>query len=92
MTEKIEPGGAPLVLRDDLAVDRTVLANERTLLAYIRTALGLLLAGASAVSFFDSILLVATGWLFIAAGAVAVVVGVARFVRLKRRLENTRGQ
>lgn len=28
-----------LILRDHLAVDRTILANERTVLAYVRTIL-----------------------------------------------------
>ena len=40
-----------LILRDRLAIDRTVLANERTLLAYIRTALTLFLVG---ITFVDA--------------------------------------
>ena len=36
-------------LRDDLALERTILANERTMLAYIRTAVALVLTGASAL-------------------------------------------
>ncbi len=34
-----------LILRDELAIDRTVLANERTLMAYLRSAVSLLIAG-----------------------------------------------
>lgn len=43
-------------LRDPLAADRTVLANERTLLAYVRTSLTLLVAGATFIKFFDSLI------------------------------------
>jgi putative membrane protein len=38
-----------LVLRDELALDRTRLANERTLLAYARTSIMLLVSGATAL-------------------------------------------
>ncbi|NBS14914.1 MAG: DUF202 domain-containing protein, partial [Verrucomicrobia bacterium] len=40
-----------LILRDELAIDRTVLANERTLLSYIRLAITLIIAGISIVHF-----------------------------------------
>jgi putative membrane protein len=40
-----------LILRDELAIDRTLLANERTLLAYLRSAVALLIAGASIIHF-----------------------------------------
>ncbi|MDD2749769.1 DUF202 domain-containing protein [Acidithiobacillus sp.] len=33
------------ILRDWLALDRTILANERTILSFTRTALVLILAG-----------------------------------------------
>ena len=38
-----------LILRDHLAIDRTVLANERTFLAYCRPALPLILTGAGCI-------------------------------------------
>jgi len=40
-----------LILRDELAVDRTLLANERTLLAYLRSGAALLIAGVSIMHF-----------------------------------------
>ena len=40
-----------LILRDELAIDRTVLANERTLLAFVRLAITLIIAGVSIVHF-----------------------------------------
>ncbi len=37
--------GEDLILRDELAINRTILANEATLLAYVRSALTLIIAG-----------------------------------------------
>ena len=50
-----------LILRDELAIDRTLLANERTLMAYLRSGVALLIAGATIMHFS------AEGW-FWAAG------------------------
>ncbi len=41
-----------LMLRDQLAIERTVLANERTALAYFRTTMALLGAGGTVLRFF----------------------------------------
>jgi len=73
-----------LILRDFLAVDRTILANERTLLAYVRTALGALLAGISLIKFFDSIALNVVGWSLILSSIGILGKGAARFVEMKR--------
>ncbi|OHB79279.1 MAG: hypothetical protein A2W31_17050 [Planctomycetes bacterium RBG_16_64_10] len=59
-----------LTLRDELALDRTVLANERTLLAYLRTVLALVLAGVTFLHFAKAI------W-FSLVGAACLVVGLA---------------
>lgn len=42
-----------LILRDQLAIDRTLLANERTLLSYLRSAVALVLAGLTMARFSD---------------------------------------
>lgn len=41
-----------LILRDHLAIDRTILSNESTFLAYIRTSLAVTAAGATLIHFF----------------------------------------
>jgi putative membrane protein len=76
-----------LILRDHLAIDRTRLANERTLLAYVRTSLMLLVAGATAVKLVDintSILI--TGWVFLALGVIIGIVGIWRFLAMRRSI------
>jgi putative membrane protein len=72
-----------LILRDRLAVDRTILANERTFLAYIRTALGFFAAGVLAIKFFDSISIEAIGWLFILLGIITLVIGLKKYREVK---------
>jgi putative membrane protein len=42
---------AELILRDQLAIDRTLLANERTFLSYLRSGVALLIAGVSIIHF-----------------------------------------
>lgn len=41
-----------LILRDELAIERTRLAEERTYLAYIRTGMSLILAGFFFMGYF----------------------------------------
>ncbi|HJU05240.1 MAG TPA: DUF202 domain-containing protein [Nitrospiraceae bacterium] len=65
-------------LRDDLARQRTVLAKERTVLAYIRTALTFIGVGAGFVQFFDTIMVQTVGWLFVSAGIVTLLFGIAK--------------
>ena len=76
-----------LVLRDELAIDRTLLANERTMLAYLRSAVALVLAGVSMMQFSpDQSWFWLLGLACLPTGAVAGVVGVVRYWRTNRRI------
>lgn len=70
-----------LILRDHLAVDRTILANERTFLSYIRTSLAIIVTGVSLIRFFDSILLEITGWAIIPCGMIVLGIGIKRYIQ-----------
>lgn len=70
---------AQLILRDFLAIDRTVLANERTFLAYNRTALTLIAVGASFIKFFESAAFEAVGWAFLPVGVFTFAYGLYRY-------------
>ena len=72
-----------LILRDHLAIDRTILANERTFLAYIRTALTLFVVGASLIRFFDSPTATVLGWVFIPIGLAVLAFGISRYRHMK---------
>ncbi|PAP75182.1 DUF202 domain-containing protein [Rubrivirga marina] len=75
-----------LTLRDQLALDRTVLANERTLLAYLRTALALLAGGVTLLHFIDTAWAILVGWTAIPLAAVVTVMGAMRYLRVRHRL------
>ncbi len=79
-----------LILRDYLAIDRTILANQNTFLAYIRTALTLFAAGLTFIKFFDSRVLEYIGWAFIPIGVITFVVGLIRYNRLRATLSKAK--
>jgi len=76
-----------LILRDRLALDRTVLANERTALAYVRTGVMFLASGVTVVKVFagqaDLILL---GYVLVVVAAGVFLGGCARYWSMRHRI------
>ena len=70
-----------LILRDYLAIDRTVLANERTLLAYVRTCLGFFAAGIALIDYIENGALIVLGYIFIVASILILTFGLYRFIK-----------
>jgi putative membrane protein len=82
-----------LILRDELAIDRTLLANERTLLAYLRSAVALVLAGFTMIHFAaDSNWFWLAGFVSIPVGLLAGIVGIVRFRAMDRTISRIRKQ
>lgn len=79
-----------MILRENLAVDRTVLANERTLLSYIRTALALLITGLSLLKFFPEPHFRILAVISIAVGVIFVIIGIKRFTKIRASLADYR--
>jgi len=79
-----------LILRDELAIDRTILANERTLLAYVRTALAVAITGAGIIKFFVTPVSQFLGWSIVVLAVGVAALGVARFRRVARRISMSR--
>src|SRR5689334_8777101 len=77
-----------LILRDFLAIDRTILANERTLLGYIRTAVALFISGISLIKFLNEQIMTVIGWAFIVLGIVTVPVGYLKYFRRRKVLSH----
>ena len=75
-----------LILRDYLAIDRTLLANERTLLAYIRTCLGFFAAGIALISFIEQNALIYIGYIFMGTPIFIFIFGIYRFVNTRRKI------
>ena len=77
--------GEDLILRDELAIDRTILANERTILSYFRAAVTLVIAGVTFLHFFEKGWLPYLGMLLTPLG---LSVGIFGYVRY-RRMDNS---
>jgi len=77
-----------LILRDILAVDRTVMANTRTFLSYIRTALTLFIAGVTFIHFFEPRILFLIGWFFVPVSGVVLLLGAIYFIKMKRSIKH----
>jgi len=84
------PMNKDLVLREYPAIERTRLANERTLLTYIRTGLYFLVAGSTIGHFVETAFWNMMGVPMILVGVVITALGVARFIRVGRQIENSR--
>lgn len=81
-----------LILRDELAIDRTLLANERTLLSYLRSGVALLIAGVSIIHFSQEGWFWAVGIACIPTGLVAGIVGTIRYRRMNQLITLIRRQ
>ncbi len=79
-----------LTLRDELAMDRTMLANERTLLAYLRAGMGLIIAGISIIHFSQRAWFLVTGLACLPGAAVVMTVGWMRYRRMGRAISGAR--
>ena len=84
--------GAELILRDELAIDRTLLANERTLLAYLRSGIALLIAGVSMMHFSKEGWFWAFGVACIPIGIAAGIVGTLRYQKMNASISLIRKQ
>lgn len=79
-----------LILRDELAIDRTILANERTILAYLRAALTLVIAGVTFLHFFDKGMLLYVGIICIPLGIATGIFGIRQHRKMDKRIRTAR--
>ncbi|MBM3162711.1 MAG: DUF202 domain-containing protein [Chlorobi bacterium] len=77
---------AELILRDELAIDRTILANERTLLSYLRSGVALLIAGVSIIHYAHDEWFRLVGLLCLPVGIVTGVIGVMRYRKMHQAI------
>ena len=71
-----------MILRDYLAVDRTMMTNETSFMSYIRTALTLIAAGATMIKFFTEPTMQVLGWSFIIIGGWLAIHGYNKFKKI----------
>lgn len=80
-----------MILRDYLAIDRTILTNEAAFMAYVRTALALLAAGVSLVKFFNDPVMQMLGWAFMGAGTITALWGYHRYRQVDTLMHRVKG-
>ncbi|HBC86942.1 MAG TPA: DUF202 domain-containing protein [Lentisphaeria bacterium] len=81
-----------LILRDELAVDRTLLANERTLMAYLRSGVALILAGATFIHFSTQPWFGFLGMACIPAGVAVMIFGWSRYRKVRISIDKIRNK
>jgi putative membrane protein len=69
-----------MILRDWLALDRTVLANKRTFLAYGRTSIALIALGIAFVKLIDHRFFEISGFFLMGTGIVVLGIGLREFI------------
>lgn len=80
-----------LILRDELAIERTLLANERTLMAYLRSGVALIIAGFTMMHFsIEGSWFWAAGVACLPSGVIAGAVGITRFKKMNRMIYRIR--
>lgn len=74
-----------MILRDWLALDRTVLANKRTFLAYSRTAIAMVVLGIAFVKLIGHQFFEISGFLLILFGIIVFFIGIREYSSNTRR-------
>ncbi|NTW53480.1 MAG: DUF202 domain-containing protein [Chlorobaculum sp.] len=78
-----------LILRDELAIDRTLLANERTLLSYLRSGVAMMITGLTIIHYANKPWFMWAGVACIPLGIVTGAFGIWRFRRMQRAISRT---
>lgn len=76
-----------MILRDFLALDRTILANERTFLAWFRTSLSLIAGGIAVIKISTEFIFFIGGTILIGMGIPIGFIGLLRYIRMNKWLE-----
>jgi len=79
-----------LILRDELAIDRTLLSNERTLMAYLRSGVALIIAGVTMINFSETTWFWMAGLLCLPAGLCTGLLGIVRFRKMNHAINAIR--
>ncbi|MEK7459786.1 MAG: DUF202 domain-containing protein [Patescibacteria group bacterium] len=75
-----------LILRDYLAIERTMLTNEATFLAYIRTSLTVIVVGVTLVKLVEEPMLELLGIIFTLLGILVFIFGFIKSIKMKNKI------
>ncbi len=74
-------------VRDELAIQRTVLANQRTLLTFFNASLALVISGLTLIKFFGGHIIYWFGLVLLPAGGLLGFYGFWNYIAHKRMIE-----
>jgi len=77
-----------MIIRDYLALDRTILANRRTLLSYVRTFIGLFGGGIGLVELLDNTVIMFVGYISMATSIPILIIGIIEYIKVKKSLSS----
>lgn len=81
-----------MILRDYLAVDRTMMTNEASYMSYIRTSLTMMAAGVTLIKIFPEDYVQIVGWGIIVIGGWLAIHGYHRFRQTDEVLRRVKGE
>jgi putative membrane protein len=74
-------------LRDELAIQRTILANQRTLLSFFTASLAIAVAGVTLIRFFEGHWAHWAGWALLPCAVILFIYGFKNYFSHKRTIE-----
>ncbi|MCC5924783.1 MAG: DUF202 domain-containing protein [Crocinitomicaceae bacterium] len=77
-----------LILRDKLAIDRTVLANERTLLSYFRSFVVMISSGAAILKVELLEELETLGFVLVIIAPLLLLIGIVRYFQVRKVIKH----
>lgn len=78
-----------LILREELAIERTQMANDRTLLSFIRTSLYFAVAGLTVNDLLKLDYGLIAEWIFWLISLFLLAVGIRKYFLMKKKLKET---
>ena len=79
-----------LILREELAIQRTIMANQTTFLAFLRTSMYFLVAGLTIQNLAHFTQIHKLGWIFYGVSVLLLATGLLNYNRQRRAIEQSR--
>ena len=74
-------------LRDELAIQRTILANQRTLLSFFTASLAVAVAGVTLIRFFEGHWAHWAGWVLLPCAVILLIYGLKNYLSHKQSID-----
>ena len=79
-------------LRDELAIQRTILANQRTLLSFFTASLAIAVGGVTLIKFFPGHWSYWAGWVLLPLSVVVLIYGFKNYFAHRQAIDAAKGR